>query len=443
MPYLAYSELSATTNQFPSDGGAGSLANSATRSVCAALGALGNYVRAATSAAGFPSAVSSFVSGRGVFDRLCQPYPSTEPIPPMPRVTEPPNNCITQGTILWRRALNWGQPSQSWLDQTETWTCTSGRGVPISGPKWFPRNVNTPGYYEILFWNSNKTAVISRKFSASGASNPPESVQITSINWSYCPVCNLPPWPVPIPIPPPQEDDEEPIPVPEITIDIDFPRGWGLPPLVVPVVFSPIIVAPGAVSVQPTLTLAPRIDINPDFAFAPTIEFNLGGISIGGGGYPEPEQDVEDICSCECPTPEPCEVDYARIQRIATAVASTFREIPGYPAAATSVGPWVEGAGVELEIGPGGRWLEFEFNLDSYRGGLTSGVGPNPAIYYPGWLTFGMDAIALKGSSRLFLNHQSGFIPIPPYAKVCYIQSQDGAIAKARVVSVLALPDVE
>lgn len=443
MPYLSYSELDSATNQFPSDGGAGSLANRVIEPVCAALGALGNYVRAATSAAGFPSSVSSFVSGAGVFDRLCDPYPTTEPIPPMPRVAEPPVNCITQGTITSRRAINWGTSSQSWIEQTETWNCTSGRGVPISGPIWRPKVNNTPGYYEIKFWNSNKTSVIVRTFPASGRDNPPESVQILTINWTYCPVCNLPPPPPPIPIPPPQEEDDEPPVPPQITVNIDFPRGWGLPPLTVPVIFSPVVVLPGAVTVQPTLTLAPRIDINPDFAFAPTIEFNLGGISIGGGGYPEPEGDVEEICSCECPDVPPVEVDYPRIQRIATAVASTFREIPGYPAAEVTEGEWAEGVDLELTIGAGGRWLEYSFDLEFYTGGLSSAVGDQPSIFYPGWLTFGMDEELARGSERLFLNYQNGFIPIPPYARLCYIQSQSGAIARARIVSVNPLPVVE
>lgn len=443
MPYLPYTDLDGTSNQFPGTGPASTLANRATQAVCATLGAIGDYTRAAYSYLGVPEGAASFFSASGIFDRLCQPYTRTDPIPPMPGIGDWVTNCKTQGSITWRVAQNWGTPSLTWVNGSVSWNCTGNRGIPLSGPTWYPSVGFDPGYYKYVFSNSSGTGTQEVIIAASNRNNPPASVQILTFTCAYCPECNLVPPPQPVPIPPVQLGDVNIQVAPQITINIDFPRGWGLPPLTFPVIFSPVIVAPGAIAVRPTLTLAPRIDLNPDFAFAPTFEFNLGGISIGGGGHSEPEQDIEDLCSCECPDPPPGdEVDYPRIQRIVSAVASTFRELPGEAAAFVS-GPWIEGEFIELAIASGGRYIRYEFNLENYTGGATFGENDVPNVIYPGWLTFGIDDAAAKGSERIFLNYQSGFIPIPPWSRVCYIHTQAGAVAKARVESLQPLGTVE
>lgn len=442
MPYLPYTDLDSGTNQYPNDGGAGSLANRAASAVCAALNQLGEYTRAVTSYAGAPAAASNWLSGQGVFDRLCQPYPRTQPDPPFPAFPPFETNCATQGSITWRRAINWGQASQGWIDGNLIWNCSSGRGIPIAGPTWNPPPPGSgTGYYEYTFLRVSGTTETVR-LNATARTDPASAVQILSVQASYCPSCNLPTPPPDTPRFPDRTTDVNPPTPPQITINIDFPRGWGLPPITFPVIFSPVIVSPGAVQVRPTLTLAPRVDLNPDFAFAPTFEFNLGGISIGGGGYPEPEQDVQDLTECVCPEIPPIpEVDYPRIQRIVEAVATTFRELPASPVDFES-GPWVQGEFIDLDVPPAGRFVRFEFILDNYTGGETFGDGNVPNVIYPGWLTFGLDESSAKGSERLFLNYQSGFIPIPPWSRKCFIHSQSGAIARARIESVPPIGEV-
>lgn len=152
---------------------------------------------------------------------------------------------------------------------------------------------------------------------------------------------------------------------------------------------------------------------------------------------------MEDICSCDCPELPPIEeIDYPRIQRIVSAVASTFRELPGAPATFTP-GDWIQGTFIEISIPTGGRFIRYEFNLDEYTGGATFGEGDVPDVVYPGWLTFGIDELAAKGCERLFLNYQNGFIPIPPWSRVCYIHTQNGATVRARVESLEPLAVVE
>jgi hypothetical protein len=262
------------------------------------------------------------------------------------------------------------------------------------------------------------------------------AIQVLSLSINYCPECNLPP-----PITPPPQIPPDVSNPPIINIEVNFPRGWGLPDITTNVAYSPTFNVNTNVNVAPVLTLAPRVDISPTFGFAPTFEFSLGGISIGGGGYPESRQESSENVDCDCPDPcpPPEEVDYPRIQRIVEAVATTFRELPGRDREVFQVGDTVEGEGVTLRFSTNARYVSYLFDLSEYTGGETAGVGDAPSVFYPGWLFFGRDGEEDYAGMRLFLNNQVGYVPIPPYAKACYIQCSDGATVRA---SAWGLPDL-
>lgn len=202
-------------------------------------------------------------------------------------------------------------PDQLALDLS--WTCGENKGLPIAAPvfgggptrfAWFVEceRANGTRYFEQL--------------TPDAGDQDPSHFTITAANFNPCPGCNeIPVIPI-IPRIPRPPGGYPPVPAPQIDIDINLPQLPGFPDLVVPITFAPQL--PALPGVFP-LVFAPTINLPSLRGLIPNIELNLGGLSIGGGGWPVPAIDVSidtgggDGAVC----PDPCEpVDYAAIAQI-------------------------------------------------------------------------------------------------------------------------------
>jgi len=240
---------------------------------------------------------------------------------------------------------------------------------------------------------------------------------------------------------PDEDDPPDPGSPPIVVIDIDFPQPPGLPPISFPVAFSPVLNLNAPISVQPVLVLAPRVDLNPNFSFAPNFEFSFGGISIGGGGYPEPRRDVEEIVDCDCPDPcgEGGEVDYERIARIVSDRLGLVRRIPGVTPS-VEIGPPASGVEVEIFLPLGTRGILYSLDLTGYTGGASFGSTEERSVFYAaaGW--FGYDESS-PGGERIFLNQPSGYIEAPAFASRFTAVARLGASLTVRAVVSADPPD--
>jgi hypothetical protein len=157
--------------------------------------------------------------------------------------------------------------------------------------------------------------------------------------------------------------------------------------------------------------LAPVFNVNPAFNFTPTIELSLGGISIGGGGYPEPIPDVEDLCpggGGDCP--DPCAPpDYALIRAI------TFEELdkkfpPTRPFSLQTILLPASNSRTFV-LPPFTRYVNLTIvvpppNVRSQFGGTLG-----QEVFYNGWYSFGASGSA---SERIPFHYNFVSVPIPP-----------------------------
>lgn len=442
MPYVPYSEVDPSTGRFPDSSPSGGLLNGVTQPMCAAYNELSQWTQAAFSAAGANTGPARWLSTRPIYEFLCEPYGGVQTdSPPFPGIPDMPQACHTYGSCTWRSAIYPEITDDGWAYGEFTWDCNSQFLNPTGGWQWFV-DAGGNGYWRLPF-NSTGGSTIYVTCGGNLGEQDRRRIQVLSFSCNYCPSCNLPPVIQPPPVVPPPVVVVDPAEPPIINVDIHFPRGWGLPDIIQTVSYSPVINNNVDVDVQPSLTLAPRVDISPSFQYAPTFEFSLGGVSIGGGGYPESRTQTQDMQECDCPDPCPpvADVDYPRIQRIVEAVATTFRTLPGREESAFSGSATQSGESVEHQLSPGARYVNYNFDLTNYKGGDTAGTGSAPSVFYPGWVFFGRGGSRDYAGERMFLNTQSGFIPIPPFAKTCYIQCVDGATVSSRVWSLPDLPN--
>jgi hypothetical protein len=180
-----------------------------------------------------------------------------------------------------------------------------------------------------------------------------------------------------------------------------------LPPISIPVVYAPIT---PTININAPITLAPVFNANPSFNFTPTIELNLGGISIGGGGYPEPIPDVEDLCpgdGGDCP--DPCAPpDYELIRQI------SFEELdkkfpPTRPFSLQTILLPASNSRTFV-LPPFTRYVNLTIvvpppNVRSQFGGALG-----QEVFYNGWYSFGASGSA---SERIPFHYNFVSVPIP------------------------------
>lgn len=439
MPYYPYTDTDPITGRYPSGYPSSGLLNNALNAVCGALGDIGAWTGAAYRAAGIPSGPASWLAGIPIIDGLCGSGAPTPP-PIAPGVPPFPVNCATFGTVDAQIRVAGTVENPFWLPTQDIWDCNANVGRPIGQPRWANLGGSNWGYVQ-LFERADGTGTVERNFGSTTFGDQQERVQITNINIQYCPGCGLPPPPPVPPVIPERDDDPEPTEPPQIIINIDFPTPPGLPPISFPITYSPTLNLDISPSLNAPITLAPRLDINPNFNFAPTIELSVGGISIGGGGYPEGRPDVAEILECDCPDPCPPpggSVDYGRIAQIVETRLSAVRDIPDAELGVVLGDPI---AGTEIEIGlPDGiRGIQYEMNLSGYTGGASFASTTDRSVFYPGYCWFG-ESGEYPGGIRIFINARAGFIPAPPFASRFVLVCKDGAIATIRTVTSAPFP---
>jgi len=291
---------------------------------------------------------------------------------------------------------------------SRVWGCGDNVGLPIGAP--FFANASPEGaswgYFITCRRADGSTHV--RELGASTSDPEQRKYTLTTVNFFPCPGCNVPPNLPPRPIIPSRPTPPSFPITPQIPVTISLPQLPGFPPIAIPLVYAPIR---PTIDLNAPITLAPNIGFNPAFEFAPTIELNLGGISIGGGGYPEPIPDVEDIIrdsGGDCPDPCP-ELDYDLIRAIAfEELDNKFPPARPFDNLTLSFGAAESNTFVlpqfatfiELTI------VEKPPNVRTQTGGADA-----PEVSYNGWYSFGATA---EASERVPLNYDFVSIPVPP-----------------------------
>lgn len=425
MPFLGYFERDEETGQFPETTPFGRPINDALDAICPIYNDFEQWQRNVFSDLAPGSgggALTRLLTGRNAWDILCAPYGGIPFQPaPMPGVPTFPTNCETFGVINWQNNVGQTVNLPTWIPAETRFNCGDNWGRPIGQPFWKEISPGTWGYV-LLFENASGGGTRELVMTTTPFGNDPRRNKIDSIEIQYCPGCNLPP-PPPVFPEPPIVNPEQPRPI--INIPITIPGLPGQPDIDINIPYSPVIDIDLPINLQPLLTLEPNIDISPQSSFAPTFEFNLGGVSIGGGGYAEPRQDVQDLLECDCP--DPCtgtDVDYDRIRLEGLQNLSVLRDLPGERTELVP-GDSVSGLDVFLELPEGCVGVRYVLDLSAYLGDTVFGRIPQTTNYYAGWYWFG-DGVRF-GGDRQYFTASSGFLPVPPFARSIAASCRKGA----------------
>lgn len=318
--------------------------------------------------------------------------------------------------------------------RSETWLCGSNRGLPISPVREIPgasagqfvnsirlRRADGSEYEQSVSGTAN-TASNNRNYVV-------EIVDIRPCDGSIIPI--IPPG---VELVPPPIGTPAPI-RPTFPINITLPQLPGLPPIVVPVVYAPI---------TPTLELSPRISLRPNIQlpgfpdFAPDIDLDLGGISIGGGGDVT-INDIQDIVNNSGDTvicPDPCEpVDYDQIRTI------VFEELDSKtpPKRPTTPGSFTTSAAnsATITLPP----FTVSVTLQMVEPGISVpdqfGGENAPNVVFNGWYSYGVEE---ETSERIPFNYDFVSVPIPPNVRFfSYTITRQGT-ASATVRHVIPSP---
>jgi hypothetical protein len=240
-----------------------------------------------------------------------------------------------------------------------------------------------------------------------------------------CPGCTDAPIVPQRPVIPAFPPDAPIIPRPEFPITINLPQLPGLPPIAIPIVYIPIT---PTLNLNLPLTFAPKFA--PEFKFAPTIEINLGGISITGGGYSEPIPDVEDLCpggGGDCPDPCP-DLDYERIAEIVfDELDSKFPPSRPFTNETVPIGVAEARTFVLPEFT---QWVELTIVTPPPNRRMQSGGVNGQPVYYNGWYSYGITG---STSERKPIHYDFMSIPIPPGIEAFTYTIYSGGTASGRI----------
>jgi hypothetical protein len=243
----------------------------------------------------------------------------------------------------------------------------------------------------------------------------------------------------------PPQQGVPPVPIPRIPINVNIPQPPGFPDLNIPIEYSPQLAPDGSVSIP--LTFAPVANFGWEPTFAPRIELSLGGVSIFGGGYSEPRQDLEELIqeSTDCDCPDPCpppgdDVDYQRIQNSLASVLSQRWRLPGFERNFSfgAFTPFSEAGRIVFDSDA--IAVQIELDVTNYLGGGTPTINGVQGIGYYGWFTWIAVDESVTGSERHFLSSSGGVQEIPPYAIGLTFYCQNGCTARVRQVRLGDIP---
>lgn len=319
-----------------------------------------------------------------------------------------------------------GQPFPPFVG-TDEWGCADNRGLPVSAP--FFKNFTPAG----ASWGWAVTCEradgsrYDQLIGPSGSGDDPNFYVITSANFFPCPGCTSTPTLPDRPVLPPRLPPGIPQPPPQIPITINIPQPPGFPPLSFPLTYAPIT---PTLNLNAPITLAPNFNLNPAFNFAPKIEINLGGLSIEGGGYPEPIPDVETIIretGGDCPDPCP-ELDYERITEI------VFDELDNkFPPSRPFTNEIILLAEAESRtfvLPEFTQWVELTIILPPPNRRSQFGGANGETVYYNGWYSFGVTGAT---SERYPIHYDFVSIPIPEGVRAFTYTIYVGGTASGRI----------
>jgi len=407
MPLIPWTALIQATGRLVATEAAASLVNPVLDAYCTALPVLRLFRQDALNfrQSGLGDVIS--YAGSVVDDFIC---PN---LPPPPASAAPgtyASGCNSFGSDngFYQQVDAQGAPLGPPLVSNRTWTCGDNIGIPIGAP--FFANA-TPGgaswgYFITLRRADGSTHV--RELGATTSDPVQSKYTLTEVNFNPCPGCTAPPVLPPRPIRPSRPTPPIFPPIPQFPVTINLPQLPGLPPVSIPIRYAPV--APG-LNINAPITLAPVFNANPSFNFTPTIELSLGGISIGGGGYPEPIPDVEDLCPGDggnCP--DPCTpTDYVLIREIA------FEELdkkfpPARPFSLQTISLPASNSRTFV-LPPFTRYVNITIvePPPNVRGQFGGALGQE--VFYNGWYSFGASGSA---SERIPLHYNFVSVPIPP-----------------------------
>lgn len=406
MPFIPSSEFDPESRRLPASNPAGALLNPFLDAMCTAIQPLEDWDDAVQSGS-FPGVSGALaVPGRAIRRYFCPDAPPPRSLPELAPPTYPVSPCASSGQVFgssyvledgnWRLVLPFG----------EVWDCGDNRGFPLEGPTWYPE----PGFnreYLGALWSRPVGANYIQGYTPGiNRSDDRFRVQIDNISVTPCPGCEVTPI---IPQRPvvPQESTPPPVPPrPELPITINLPRLPGLPSLPVPVIYIPI--AP-TINLNAPITFAPKVDLSPEFNFSPKIELNLGGVSIEGGGYPEPIPDVEVIVENGGNCPDPCEpVDYNLIRSIA--IEELDAKFPPTRPFTNEVTSFAAADSGSIELPEFSQWVQITIVEPPRNVREQEGNQFAPNVFYNGWYSFG---VTTDAGDRMPIQYNEQSIPVP------------------------------
>jgi hypothetical protein len=419
-------EFDPTSRRLPPVHPASLIVNGILDSVCSGAGALRDWESGQRAAGN-----SNFSGAVGLvslltLDNFC-PTPNNPPPSLAPPIYPPNSTCASFGTVTG--FATYVNPFNGLTVTTPTysltWDCTQNRGFPIGTPV---KNETVPSFIDIAVLVTRPVGEPYMQSLTAGV--PIEYVDsakfyVLESTFNPCPGCTDEPIIPTRPIIPTFPPDAPQPPRPEFPITINLPRLPGLPALPIPVVYIPIT---PTLNLNLPLTFAPKFA--PEFNFAPTIELNLGGVSITGGGYPEPIPDVETIIVEDqggCPDPCP-ELDYDRIRDIA------FEELdskfpPSRPFS-NEVILLLAAESRTFVLPEFTQWVELTIVQPPPNRRSQFGGADGQTVYYNGWYSFGVTG---STSERYPFHYDFMSIPIPKGVEAFTYTVYAGGTASGRI----------
>lgn len=200
---------------------------------------------------------------------------------------------------------------------------------------------------------------------------------------------------------------------PDLSIPVEFDLNLN-PQLSIPMLIPFTLVRPQVqFDVTPTLRFEPRLNGQLRLDLAPTIELDLGGLTIGGGSsvttgdLVEIGEGVDVECpECDCPTPE----------EISSELLKNFEKQVLRPRSRTvqTVAVGTLGGTFNLPLGTVAVAVENVTLTGQMRS--QAGSGTAPAVYYAGWYSFGSQLNRPGIRTPLSFRNQTITAPLQSYA---------------------------
>jgi len=386
MPLIPFSEFTDPGARLPASNPAAGLVNPVLDAYCSVLDPVGDFYR---------DALNFVVPGLGdvadlprqaIASSLCPGAPPPREIPSIGAPVFPSDTrCASQGSA---GGVQYNKVGETWVQGgtfREEWDCTFSRGLPVEGIRYYPGTGETQ-YLGCLCVRFNGTTYI-QGFTPEAILSSDVRLVATEAIFNPCAGCTTTPDRPSTPVLPERPIPPLPPTPPEIPINIEIPQLPGIPPLSFPVVYIPIT---PQLTLNAPITLAPRLNFSPNFAFSPKIEIGLGGGSVEGGGYPEPIPDVIEIITegaGDCP--DPCvPVDYNLIRDIAIQELDA-KFPPARPFQEQTETFAVADSGT-FGLPNFARWVRIQIVEPPRNRGEQEGNPGAPNVFYNGWFSFGM-----------------------------------------------------